>query len=254
MPSADPQALVAQVLVPPTLSQQALTTFRAALATALTSATVRVVVLRGGTEAFCAGLDLSEISEEMADESASPWFSASLDFTAALQTILEAKPITLAVVEGKAMGGGVGLLAACDLVLAGAESSFALPELVLGLVPAMILPVIGARLGLHQAKRWAMTQTTWQAGEAKSRGLIDEVAAKDRVEADLKRMLRTLTRLHPRGVNSLKQLTRKLSELDLVSGMREGQTTLCDLLRQPQVRAEIAAFRDYGILPGSQDA
>ncbi|MGC4070143.1 MAG: enoyl-CoA hydratase-related protein [Polyangiaceae bacterium] len=124
----------------------------------------------------------------------------------------------------------------------------------MGLVPAMILPVLGERLGLHQAKRWAITQATWKAGEANTKGLVDQLVPEDRVESTLKRTLRTLVRLHPRGVVALKQHARALSPVDIVAAMAEGRDLLVELLRRPEVRADVVAFRDYGILPGQSDS
>jgi len=283
MPLAESKAPVATIAVPSKLSQKALAELRQQLEWAVADDSVRVLVLRGSQSSFCAGMDLGEIALDSGDialDAAAPlWEQGARDFTAALQTILLAKPITVALVEGPAMGGGVGLLSACDLVLATEQATFALPELLLGLVPAIILPILAERLGLHQAKRWAITQATWQAGEAQTRGLADQLVASDRVEASLKRTLRTLLRVHPRGVIALKRYTRLLQSMDSISGMNQhsetaspagtepmsqhwsvilgmqaGQKLLVSLLRQPEVRADVIAFRDFGILPGQADS
>lgn len=246
---------VAQVAVPKSLGKEAVSDFKRALDEALASTEVRVLVLRGTAEGFCSGMDLSEIAESAAhsDGTADLWRSATAGFVELLETLVYAAPITLCIVEGPAMGGGVGLLAACDLVLATEQATFALPELLLGLVPAMILPVLAERLGLHQAKRWAITQATWQAGEANQRGLVDQMVPVERLDAQLKRTLRNLMRLHPRGVVALKRFARTLEQRDISGAMHQGQVLLSGLLDQPQVRAEIVAFRDYGILPGAQE-
>lgn len=248
MVGADPEAAVATVRVPGALNRPALAALLAKLSTTLAHESLRVLVLRGSSEGFCSGMDLGEIAVDA--EAVPAWREATTDFVAVLRTIREAGPITIAVVEGPAMGGGVGLLAACDLVLATESSTFSLPELLLGLVPAMILPILAERLGLHQAKRWAITQATWQAGEAGARGLVDQVVSKERIDSALKRMLRTFTRLHPRGVLALKGAARNLETRNTVSAMAEGQELLVNLLSQADVRADVVAFRDFGILPG----
>lgn len=244
---------IASVAVPKSLGKRAVSDFKRALDDALGSPELRVLVIHGSAEGFCSGMDLSEIEENPAVSPGSTelWRSTTHGFVELLETLLFAAPITLCVIEGPALGGGVGLLAACDLVLATEQASFALPELLLGLVPAMILPVLAERLGLHQAKRWAITQATWQAGEANQRGLIDQLVAVERLDAQLKRTLRTLMRLHPRGVLALKRFARGLEQRDISAAMRQGQALLSGLLEQPEVRAEIVAFRDYGILPGA---
>jgi enoyl-CoA hydratase/carnithine racemase len=199
-------------------------------------------------------MDLSEISDESTANAPGDWRAATEQFVEVLRRLRDATPITLAVVEGPALGGGVGLLAACDVVLATERATFSLPELVLGLVPAMILPVLGERLGLHQAKRWAISQTTWQAGEAITKGLVDQLIATDRVDAAVKRSLKNLVRLHPRGVGALKRYVRSIEHHSVNEAIAEGHTLLSDLLSQPEVRAEVVAFRDYGILPGQPES
>jgi enoyl-CoA hydratase/carnithine racemase len=259
MVGADPKSpvanAVATVAAPRSLGQEAVSSFRRALDQALARPEVRVVVVRGDAQGFCGGMDLSEISETSSNPEGHGELrqSATQDFVELLETLLYATPITVAVVEGPAMGGGVGLLAACDLVLATEQASFALPELLLGLVPAMILPVLAERLGLHQAKRWAIAQATWQAVEANHRGLVDQLVSVERLDAELKRTMRSLLRVHPRGVTALKRFARQIEHRELSVAMRKGQALLVSLLDQTEVRAEVVAFRDYGILPGSAE-
>jgi enoyl-CoA hydratase/carnithine racemase len=214
---------------------------------------VRIAVLRGSPEVFCRGMDLSEISRECAPEQGPAWVRAAQDFTRVLGAIRAAKPITIAVVEGPALGGGVGLAAACDFVVASEGATFALPELLLGLVPAMILPVLAERLGLHHAKRWAMTQATWKADEARTAGLVDRLVHAERLSVELDRMLRLLLRSHPRGVVILKRLAHEIRDLDVDSAIDHGQATLSALLGQVDVRNELIAFRDFGLLPGEAE-
>jgi enoyl-CoA hydratase/carnithine racemase len=165
----------------------------------------------------------------------------------------QARAITLAVVEAPALGGGVGLAAACDFVLSTENASYALPELLLGLVPAMILPVLGERLGLHQAKRWAMTQAQWKAIEAKSAGLVDQLVSAERVDVELSRLLRSLLRAHVRGTVELKRLVRENEGMDITRAIEMGRDALTVLLSKPEVRRDLVAFRDFGLLPGEAD-
>lgn len=254
MAGADPISAfggaVASVAVPKALGQQSIAGLMRAIGSALSEPSLRVLVLRGDAEGFCSGMDLTQLTEAE-PRPGQGWESMVGGFVELLETVLLARPITVAVVEGPAMGGGVGLLAGCDLVIATERASFALPEVLLGLVPAMILPVLAERLDLHQAKRWAITQATWQASEANQRGLVDRVVPVERLDAQLKSTLRTLVRVHPRGVVALKRFARQIERRELSTAMREGQALLGSLLSQPEVRAEIVAFRDYGILPGS---
>lgn len=251
---------VAVLAVPATLGQHAVARFKASSLQALTDESVRIVLLRGSAESFCRGMDLSEISEDPPTDGAPIWERATDDFTSLLMAFAEARPITIALVEGPALGGGVGLAAVCDYVLATDTASFALPELLLGLVPAMILPVLAGRLGLHRAKRWAMTQAKWKANEAISAGLVDQVVSVERLEVELGRIVRSLLRSHPRGVAALKHLVREIGRSparasgDLAHAVESGRAVLNGLLANSDVRRDLIAFRDYGLLPGEAEA
>jgi enoyl-CoA hydratase/carnithine racemase len=256
MPSDCRQAAsdhVVSLEVPATLSRKGVARLRAMGLEALADESVRIVVLRGSADAFCRGLDLSEISSGSVEQTPPVWERATDDFTEILAALQQARPMTIAVVEGPALGGGVGLAAACDFVVATEVATFALPELLLGLVPATILPVLGERLGLHRAKRWAMTQATWQASEAKSAGLVDQLVSVERLEVELQRLLRALLRSHPRGVTTLKRLTREICGLEISRATRLGQATLNALLGQNEVRTDLVDFRDFGLLPGEAE-
>lgn len=243
---------VATLAVPATLGTEGIARLRTAALGAVFDPTISVVVLRGTRDAFCRGMDLSEITLEPTSDPA-PWVRATTDFTDVLLGLRQAPAMTLAVVEGPALGGGVGLAAACDFVLCSDNASFALPELLLGLVPAMILPVLGERLGLHQAKRWAMTQAQWKANEAKSAGLVDLLVSAERLDVELSRLLRTLLRAHPRGTLELKRLVRETLGMDTTRAIEMGRDALTVLLGKPEVRRDIIAFRDFGLLPGEAD-
>jgi enoyl-CoA hydratase/carnithine racemase len=256
MPSDCLPAVVDHVVtleVPSTLGRKGVAHLRGTVLAALADESVRIVVLRGTAEVFCRGLDLSEICDGSVEETPPIWERATDDFTEILAGLQQARPMTIAVVEGPALGGGVGLAAVCDFVVATEVATFALPELLLGLVPATILPVLGERLGLHQAKRWAMTQATWKASEANTAGLVDRLVSVERLEVEVQRLLRALLRSHPRGVAALKRLTREISNLDVGHATRLGQATLNALLGQIEVRNDLVAFRDFSLLPGEAE-
>ena len=137
-------------------------------------ATVRVVVLQSSGKHFSAGADLN-------------WMRASAQLTAhqdvqesrLLQDMFEALSVlsvpTIALVDGAAYGGAMGLIAACDITLATARSRFCLSEVKLGLLPAVILPYLGRRMGRGALQRYSLSGRAFDADEAKNSGLIDEV-------------------------------------------------------------------------------
>ncbi|HEY5957580.1 MAG TPA: enoyl-CoA hydratase/isomerase family protein [Polyangiaceae bacterium] len=249
---ADEADRIAVLQVPPELGVLEIAALLGQLNANLANASVRVLVLRGSPETFCRGMALGDVSVE--PERASAFERATETFADVLLRLREARPITVALVEGPALGGGVGLLAACDFVMACDTASFSLPELRLGLVPAVILPVLAERLSLPRTRRWALTQATWTATEAEANGLVDLRVANGRIDVELRRLQRTLLRAHPRGVLALKSLARQIGGKTLSDAIACGKATLNALLQDEATRRDLVAFRDFGMLPGEEES
>lgn len=249
MAGAESLSTASALAVPETLNSAGIARLRADLAAANRDEATRVIVLRGGKETFCRGMDLAEISEGVGDDADAPWRGATAEFGDLLRELAAQPCITVAVVEGAALGGGVGLAAACDFVVSTEAASFALPELLLGIVPAAILPFLAERIGLARAKRWALSQQSWPPAEANAAGLVDRVVKALELEIELRRLLRGLRRNHPRGVRSLKQLVREIGGASPASAVGAGVELLGALLARPDVRRDLAQFHEFGLLP-----
>lgn len=130
-----------------------------------------VLALRGSDEVFCTGMDLAA-----AGSAGAARIGNGAPFWSLLSAIRAAPLLVVAVVEGRAAGGGVGLVAAADVVIAGPGSSFALPEALWGLLPCCVAPFLAERIGRRQAELMALTTTPIGADEALRLGLVDQVA------------------------------------------------------------------------------
>src|SRR5438093_5848176 len=155
-----------------------------ALAACAADPAVRVVVVTGAGKVFSAGADLNWMRRMRAAGA-----QANLDDARRTQAVFAAiaqlpRPV-VARVNGAARGGGVGLLAAADVVVAAAEASFAFTEVRLGIVPAMIAPFVIARIGVARARRLFLTAETFGAVEAQAFGLVDRVAPPPELDAAL---------------------------------------------------------------------
>ena len=182
--------------------------FDAALVTELAEAfvdvgTARSVVLSGEGPSFCAGADVE-------------WMRASVDLDLeanvadanALRRMLEAidscpAPV-VAVVQGHALGGGIGLVACSDVVIAEPRTVFAFSEVKLGIIPAVISPFALRRIGEGAARRYFLTGERFDAATALRIGLVHEVA--DDLEAALGRVLDELRTAGPRATRHAKRL------------------------------------------------
>lgn len=169
---------------------------------AATDPAVRAVVLghTGGT--FCAGADLSEASGGDPFEAA---LARSREMTALLRAIVECPKPVIAAIDGHVRAGGMGLIGACDIVVAGPRSTFALTEVRIGVAPAMISLTLLPKLDPRAAARYYLTGETFNAGRAADIGLVTTTA--DDVRFAVHAITTDLAKGSPQGLAASKALT-----------------------------------------------
>ncbi|SNR53185.1 methylglutaconyl-CoA hydratase [Blastococcus mobilis] len=190
------------------LSRAMRTQLRAALADAFADDAVRVVVLDHTGRVFCSGMDLAEAAGGSTED------QGVREFPELLELIWSSGKPVVAVVRGPARAGGVGLLAACDVVVAGASATFAFSEVRLGIVPAVISAVVLPRMVPHVAHRLMLTGEVFGAELAATGGLIDLMAPDDEVDDVLAGQLTALAAGAPAALAETKRLLRAGSSLD----------------------------------------
>jgi len=172
----------------------------------------RALVLRGAGGTFCAGGDFSGFRASMATPAptngADPIATGNRRFGTLLEQLRAASVATIAVVDGSAIGGGCGLAAACDILLAASGAKFATPEVTLGLPPAQIAPFVADRIGERAALRLLLTGWRLDAVQALACGLADEVLAADALDARLHELLTELGRAEPAALRAAKAILR----------------------------------------------
>jgi methylglutaconyl-CoA hydratase len=175
---------------------------RSALAEALDDDAVRVIVLGHTGRVFCSGMDLAEAAGGAAEDQGVNEFPELLD------TLWNSPKPVLAAVRGPARAGGVGLLAACDVVVAAATATFAFTEVRIGVVPAVISAVVLPRMVPNVAHRLMLTGEVFDAATAQSGGLVDVVAPADEVDARVSEQVAALAAGAPRALAETKRLLR----------------------------------------------
>jgi methylglutaconyl-CoA hydratase len=171
---------------------------------------VRLVLLAGQGTVFCAGADIAEM--RAAGAATPDQNEADARRFASLLERLERQPQpTVAVVHGAAYGGALGLIAACDIAIAADSARFALSEVRLGLVPAMISPYVLRAIGPRQARRWCLTGEPMDAATALRLGLVHETAADAKLAAAVQQIVDALLAGGPRAQAEIKQLLRHVS-------------------------------------------
>lgn len=186
------------------LSDQLVTELHEALVTAGADESVRSVVLThtGGT--FCAGADLSEASTTPSDDPARARADQLVDL---LRTIVALPKPVIGRVDGHVRAGGMGLVGACDIVVAGESSTFALTEARIGLAASVISLTVLPRVDPRAAGRYFLTGETFDADAAARIGLVSEVAeGPEEVDAAVNRITAELARCSPQGLRESKSV------------------------------------------------
>jgi enoyl-CoA hydratase/carnithine racemase len=171
---------------------------------AATDPAVRVVVLGHAGNTFCAGADLSEGSAANADP-AEATTQRSREMADLLRAIVEAPLPVIVAVDGHVRAGGMGLVAAADIAVAGPRSTFALTEARIGVAPAIISLTLLPKLSARAAARYYLTGETFDAAVAETIGLI--TVAADDVDAAVGSLVADIGRGSPQGLAASKALT-----------------------------------------------
>ncbi|HYG91632.1 MAG TPA: enoyl-CoA hydratase/isomerase family protein [Azospirillum sp.] len=168
---------------------------------------VRLILLRGMGKSFSAGADLSWM-QRMAGYSHDENVADAMGLAVMLRTLDTCPKPTVAVVQGPAYGGGVGLVAACDIAVCADAASFALTEVKLGLIPAVISPYVVAAMGERACRRYFLTAERFSAAEALRLGLVHEVVSADQLDAAAEAMVAKLLDGAPAAQGAAKDLIR----------------------------------------------
>jgi methylglutaconyl-CoA hydratase len=174
---------------------------------------VRVVVLTGEGASFSAGADLQWM-RGMAAASEKENLGDSLRLATLMRTLQFLPKPTVCRVNGAAYGGGVGLIACCDIAIAVDTAKFALTEVKLGLVPAVISPYVVAAIGLRHARRLFLTGEAFGAETARSLGLVHETVAADALDHAIGHTLALLAKGGPKAQVEAKHLALRMGDMD----------------------------------------
>ncbi|HJT98103.1 MAG TPA: enoyl-CoA hydratase-related protein [Rhodanobacteraceae bacterium] len=218
----------------------------AALVDAELDANVRCVVLTGAGSSFSAGADLNWM-RGMAGASEAENRADSLRLAALMRTLnFLAKP-TIARVNGAAYGGGVGLVACCDIAIGVEGAKFALSEVKLGLVPAVISPYVVAAIGPRQARRLFVTGEVFDAATAARIGLLHESVAPDQLDAAVERAAHLLGKGGPVAQDQAKRLAHRIAGMTREAAERidgENARLIAELRVSEEGQRGLAAFLD----------
>jgi methylglutaconyl-CoA hydratase len=203
---------------------------------------IRVLVLAGRGQAFCAGGDLSRM--EQAAKMTKARSNAEAGRFAKLLYRMHTYPKPLvARVHGAAFAGGMGLVAACDLVVAADEAEFCLPEVRIGLVPAMISPYLVRAIGEQQARRYILTGERLAAREALRIGFVHECVPAAELDARVEKLAAQLAQCGPEALARSKKLLARVGKAPISSKLAaETAAVLAEVRAGEEAREGIRSF------------
>ena len=203
---------------------------------------IRAVVIAGAGRSFCAGADLNWM-KAMAGYSRAQNLADAQALAAMLRTLDGMTKPTIARVHGAAMGGGVGLVACCDIAIAAQEATFALSEAKLGLIPATISPYVIEAVGTRYARRYFLTAERFDAAEAYRIGLVHDIVQQVELDERINEMLGTLLLAGPRAQAECKALIRSVAHRPIDAQVIAGTARhIADVRASPEGKEGVAAF------------
>lgn len=202
---------------------------------------VRVVILSGAGPVFCAGADVGWMRR------AGNWSKLENEADAErmagmLRAIDQCPRPVVTVVQGAAIGGGVGLIAASDVAVAAEDAVFSLAEVKLGILPAVISPYVLRAIGPRQARRWFLTGERFGAVEARRIGLVHEIVPAEDLGAAADRIVEKLLTSAPDAVTIAKRLIAQVSGRSPVDAMAETVRAIAERRASDEAKEGLTAF------------
>jgi methylglutaconyl-CoA hydratase len=207
----------------------------------LSEAPVNVVALDGDGADFCAGADLSAL-EQMLDAPRQAHIEDAKALGHVFHTIRRMEKPVVALVRGRAFGGGAGLATACDIVLAHEDARFAYPEVTVGFVPAMVMTMLRRSVGEKHAFDLVSTGRILSADEARDIGLVSRVFATHEYEPLCEAALDQLSKQSPAAMAATKTLFYKLDNLGFLDGISAGIVANADARATTDFREGVKRF------------
>lgn len=202
---------------------------------------VRAVLLRGKGKSFCAGADLNYM-KEIASFGIAENKADSLKLAKLFNSIYKCPFPTIALVHGSAFGGANGLLAACDIVLAEENTTFAFSEVKLGIAPATIAPFVIKRIGEFGAKELMITGKRFKGPEALKWKLVNDSIPEKELEQKLQQLIDEIKRNGPKAVRATKKLIHSIVDDEIYKLLEYTGDLIAELRASEEGQEGMAAF------------
>jgi polyketide biosynthesis enoyl-CoA hydratase PksH len=205
---------------------------------------LRIIFLQGENGLFCTGMDFQDVARNIADIKQDAMFSAS--YMALLKRFATSSKIVIALVDGQVLAGGVGFVAASDMVISTIRTQFALSEALWGLLPACVTPFLIRRIGFQKAYYMTLSCQPVTAQKALDIGLVDELT--DNLDDSIRRVKLRLMRVQETTVSDLKNYFRQMW---IITEAMESKAIaeITRLINKPEVRVNIKQYIEQQRFP-----
>jgi len=203
---------------------------------------IRVLVLRAAGKSFCAGADLDWM-RRMADYDQGQNLADARQLARLMYRLNRLNKPVIALVQGPSFGGGVGLIACCDIAIASADAVFSLSEVRLGLIPSVISPYVITAIGSRAARRYFLSGERFDAGRALQLGLVHEVVEHEALDASLEQCIDALLISGPNAQAAAKELIQHVQGRDIDETLIEETARRISSVRaSEEAREGLSAF------------
>ena len=205
-------------------------------------AKVRAVTLVGAGKSFCAGADIGHMKASAKSSRAQNYKSAQ-EAARMFHTLYNLSKPTIACVHGAVRGGGIGLVAACDIAIAARSATFRLSEVKIGIIPSMISPYVIAAIGERQARRYFISGEEFDASEAWRIGLVHDIVEHEALNDAVGAMLAQLYTSGPKAMAEAKKLISLSAHAPIDKKiLDETARRIADIRATPEGQEGLAAF------------
>jgi methylglutaconyl-CoA hydratase len=204
---------------------------------------LRVLILSANGIVFCAGMDLSEMQQRAADPDSDQQYELdSIAYADLLSRLFGLKVPTIAVVGGPVFAGGVGLVLACDFIIASDAASFSLPEPRRGIVAAMVTPLLIYRIGIGAANQMLLSGEPMSGQRALQLGLCYDVVDADRLNSRVEQLVASLLASSSEALARTKQHITRCSSFDVSQSLQRSISFSAESRISDDAREGLAAF------------
>lgn len=202
-----------------------------------------VVVINAEGKDYCAGGNINDF-RDIIDASAAEQWEACERFRYMFEQMHQLKPVLVAAVRGRALGGGCGLVAGCDFAIASESAQFGTPEIKLGAFPMVIVPPLIQAMGVRRTLYMATTGEPIDAATALEYGLVQKVVADDALDTEVDAFCEAMAKMSPTGFRVGKSTIRSCSEASYASALEIGMGMRSIVFSSEEFKSGIRKFLD----------